>query len=160
MTRSSKGRTLPETVTTFAGETKTRRQPSGRAPDAVRLRSGVTLSFRTLRRWHTTLSKAIASPRSASTAHALTDMAADIAALLGPAINPEYVPTVRPRTTGFKVTRPDGTEQRYALGVDAAKAFGVTRGSLGVLLSRSGGVYSVTREDGTWSIQRTYAERA
>lgn len=158
MTRRSKARAAPETVIAFAGEAKARRQPSSRAPEAVRLRSGVTLSFPTLRRWHGALAKALASPRSASTALSLTDMAADIAALLGPAMDPDHVPEARPIVRGYTLRRPDGTEQHITTSAEAAKLLGLTPNSLRVMLSRGGGEYKRTTDAGTTTLTRKYVK--
>lgn len=159
MTSQSKGRTLPETRIRFSDEPKTRRQLSGQAPDAVRLRSGVTLSFPTMRRWHATLNKALASPRGASTAHALADMAADIAALLGPAMDPDHVPEVKPLAKGYVLTMPDGTEHTLLTSTDAAKRLGLSPQSLRVYLSRGKGTYVRKTPDGAITLRRIYAER-
>lgn len=158
MNRKTTVTTNPATQSDVIPLPNARRQKAGRAPDVVRLRSSVRLGFPTLRRWHKLLTQAVASPRSASTALALTDMAADITALLGGAIAPDYVPPVRQTTVGYVVTHPDGTEEEFKLGVKAAERLGITVGSLRAMLSKHGGAYERTYPSGqgmeTWKVRR------
>jgi hypothetical protein len=116
-----------------------RRNVSHRAPDRP-LRSGARLSHATLRRWHAMLKAAAKQPRAASSLANVEDIAADIADLLGPCVDPDHVPDARVQARGFVVTMPDGSEKEFRLAAQAAEAYGVKRESLIVMLSRNGGM--------------------
>lgn len=164
MTRISTVTQKPETASPDQLTDNSRRQTSTRGAEPVRLRTGVRLSYGTLRRWHADLEAALASPRAASTAKRLADMAADLSALLGPCADPDFVPERQLQAVGYEVTYPDGSERTFRTALEVARVLGVTPNSLKVMLSRNGGSYRRTYPIGsgveTWSVRRIYAASA
>lgn len=166
MTRIKTLADIPETTYTDDAPIAPRRQTFKRTPQTARLRTCVRLGYATLRRWHADLDAALASPRGASTAKRLTDLQADLTALLGDALHGDITPPVRKHAIGYIVTQPDGEEVVCSHALQAAQLMGVTVGSMRVMLSEAGGQYSRTYPTGanggleTWSVRRNYAASA